>query len=144
MASSQTADPFSEDNDFLMRINLTQLTTENHRDNTQTPSPTYSPLASQNSTDMPISDMDSQLHNVMEVLEEVDNEASLSIWELLSTIKEDKLVEEYCELITKVKTKPAVPDASLLESLPVPNFDLSVPTQVKVLNLLTSYFQCRY
>lgn len=143
MASQQF---LSQDDNYLLNINLTpieasfnQMTSEN------TDSPSYSPCSS--SPEKMESDEQPNLsaNPPLQILEEIDGEEKrLSIWNIINDYQRDPLVKEYFNLLQQVKVKPCVPDPSILQNLPTPNFELPKETQIILLNNFTTYFQCRY
>lgn len=136
-----------EEDDFLSKINLTQLLNNCNQTTNPSQSPSYSPISCSSSSPIIMSQR-SAVHKPtdvqMKILTDLDPENSLAIWKLVETFKEDKLVQEYFTLLTNVQTKPCVPDATVLSSLPVPPFELPTSVQTTILNNFTAYFQCRY
>lgn len=102
-------------------------------------SPNYSPLPSNRPARMSTSE-----DAVTSLLEELDSGKALSIWNHLQNKESDLLVKEYLNIIQKVKVMPEHPTTSVLDSIPSPVFELPNAIQISVLNMFTSYLQCRY
>lgn len=143
----------SEEDIFLANINLTQLTEDNQPPSgpsqvnlSISSSPSYSPLPLSPlfTTNMDEGNLAAEMSTHQTLLEELDSEKSLSVWELMNDYDSDSLVREYFQILSDVKIRPSIPDVTVLNTLPVPDFELPIQIQSSILNHFTCYFQCRY
>lgn len=130
----------TEDDNFLMNIDLTQMSTAKSR----SPSPKYSPVPVVNSEVIQAHSGHDNNEDPFLFLHKIDPDKSLSVWNLLTYKGNDKLVDEYLETIVRLQIKPCIPDKTRLSNLNTPNFDLSTTCQIEIIDNFTAYFQCRY
>lgn len=130
----------TEDDNFLLNINLTQMS----QNQSLSASPSYSPIPAVNMNVSQVNNSSSLQEDPFSFLHHVDPEKSLSIWNLLSYKGSDKLVDEYLSNLERLRIKPCIPDKSRLLSLQTPHISLPLPCQIEVIDNFTAYFQCRY